>query len=302
MGIHYKYLSKSNESIPFSLKRLLREPLLHFVIVGTALFVAGRIYQHETTIYKILITPQHVALLGNQYALQFGAPPDSQTLEHLISRDIHDEILFRKGLALKLDRNDQIVRRRIVQKMQFLMQDLNIPAEPTESQLQAYYTKHATRYVKSPRATFSHIFFSTDNYPPGQDGDSSARQRAVAVLGTLANSRVRAPELGDPFPDLYDFSAYEPAQVNRLFGHSSFSRAVFSAPIRKWAGPFRSGYGWHLVFIDARQSARQPPLSAVREAVRTDLLKDAREKANAVAYAELAQRFTIVREDQVAAP
>ena len=77
-------------------------------------------------------------------------------------RDVHDEILYRQGLALKLDQDDMIVRRRVVQKMQFLMQDLNPPAEPTVAQLQAYYDAHAAKYIKPPRATFSHIYFSAD--------------------------------------------------------------------------------------------------------------------------------------------
>lgn len=271
---------------------LLREPLVHFVVAGAILFAAGRAYQSETSIYRIVLTQRHVAQLANDYALQFGSPPDPATLDALVRRDLHDEILFRQGVALKLDQDDQIVRRRVVQKMQFLLQDLNPPAEPSEAQLQAYYDAHAQHYVAPPRATFSHIYFSTDN-----GGDDKARARAEAVLRTLDNATTRAPDRGDPFPDLYDFSAYEPEQVYRLFGHTPFAEAVYAVPTGKWVGPFRSGYGWHLLYVDARQTAYRPKLSAVRDTVRADYLQDAQDKANKAAFDQIAQRFTIIHQD-----
>lgn len=278
--------------------RILREPLAHFIVAGFALFIAGRIYHNETSTYRIIITPQHVAELANQYSLKFGAKPDPATLEDLIKHDIHDEILYRQGLALNLDKDDQIVRRRIVQKTQFLIQDLDAPPEPTNTELQAWYKVHADNYVTPPRATFTHIFFSAD-----KGGDNEARRRAAAVLKSLQKTTAnRAPDKGDPFPDLYDFSAYEPEQVQRVFGKTPFSKAVFNAPVGHWSGPFRSGYGWHLLYIDARKPPVQPPLSAVRDAVRTDYLESIQNRTNKAAFDKLASRFTIIREDQGAAP
>lgn len=278
-------------------RRVISEPLFHFLIAGVLLFVAGRYYENQTSIYRIVVTPQHAAQLANTYMLQFGSPPDAQTLDALVRRDTHDEILYRQGLALKLDRDDEIVRRRVVQKMQFLMQDLNAPPEPTNAQLAAYFDSHASRYITPPRVTFSHIYFSTD-----RGGDAAARARAVAVLSRLRDDTTRAPDLGDPFPDLYDFSTYEPDQVLRLFGRTPFADAVFAAPSGHWFGPVRSGYGWHLIYVDARQAAARPSLSAVRDAVRQDYLQDAQDRANKAAFDRLAQKFTIVRDDRKSAP
>jgi parvulin-like peptidyl-prolyl isomerase len=174
--------------------------------------------------------------------------------------------------------------------MQFLLQDLHPPAEPTATALQTYYDAHSAKYAVPPRATFSHIYFSLD-----KPGDAQARARAV--LGALSDKTTRAPDRGDPFPDLYDFSSYEPEQVYRLFGHTPFVTAVFSIAPGHWAGPFRSGYGWHLIYVDTRQAASRPLLPAVREQVRADYLQDAQDKANTDAFNRLAQRFTIVRDD-----
>ncbi len=275
------------------LRKIAAEPLAHFVAAGFVLFVAGTLYQRQTDQHRIVITPAHVAQLENQYALQFGGKPDPQTLDALIKRDVHDEILFRQGEALKLGQDDEIVRRRIVQKMQFLIQDLNAPGEPTDAQLRTYYDAHAAHYATPPRATFSHVYFSSE-----KGGDVAAQARAAAVLKTLSNATTRAPNLGDPFPDLYDFATYEPEQIYRLFGHTPFAEAVETSPVGRWAGPFKSGYGWHLLYIDARETGAKPPLSRVRDAVRADFLQDAQDATNQAAFDTLARDYRVVRRGQ----
>lgn len=273
--------------------RLAREPLVHFLLAGFVLFAAGEAWRRHETLYRIEVTPAHVAQIANSYALQFGTKPDPATLEELVQRDTHDEMLFRQGEALKLGRDDEIVRRRIAQKMQFLVQDLSPPPEPTEAQLAAYYAAHSARYATPARATFSHIFFSAQ-----ASGDAAARARAAELLEALPNDLARAPDRGDPFPDLYDFSAYGPQQVARLFGHTPFTQAVFEAPVGRWSGPYRSAYGWHLIHVDARDAPGRQPFAQVREAVRADYLQDAQGAANQAALAKLARRFTVVRADQ----
>lgn len=278
------------------LRKLATEPLVHFVVAGLLLFIAGRIYETQTDVYRIVVTPRHVAQLAHDYALQFGAQPDPPTLEALVQADLRDEVLYRQGQAMKLADGDEIVRRRVVQKMQFLMQDVNAPADPTPAQLQAFYDAHAGRYLAPPRATFSHIYFAAEG------GDEVARARAQALLGALRNDVTRAPDRGDPFPDLYDFSAADPQQVQRLFGHTPFAEAVFKAPVGQWSGPYRSGYGWHLLYVDAREPPARAPLAAVKDAVRVDELQDAQDRANRAAFDKLARRFTIVRADKRPAP
>jgi len=273
-------------------RQWLREPLLHFVLIGAALFVGGDLYRQHTSTYRIEMTPQRVAQLAKRYELQFGITPSPDTLWLLIDEDIHDEILFREGLHLKLDQDDEIVRRRIVQKTKFLLQDTHAPQEPTREDLERYYQRHRAHYIIPQRASFSHIYFS------GDGGDQAARAHANAVLTKLTRQTKRAPQLGDAFPDLYDFAAYEPEQIARLFGHTELAQAVMSAPIGRWSGPFRSAYGWHLLYVEMREPSRQPSLDEVREQVRTDYLLDAQTRANAAAFDEVARKFTVVREAQ----
>lgn len=273
--------------------RILTEPLVHFLIAGFALFWAGHIYQQQTSVYRIIETPERIAHLAQRYAMQFGSAPDEATLQLLIRRDVDDEMIFREGMALGLDRDDEIVRRRIVQKMQFLLNDTSAPPEPTELQLQSYYAANVQQYEQPPEVTFSHVFFSDDVLDA-----RPARTRAEISLATLEKSGLnRAPEFGDSFPYRYDFADYDPQQVSRLFGDSEFSRAVFTAPTRQWSGPFRSGYGWHVVHIDARRAASTPSFTEVSDAVRTAYLKDQQAKENAAALSRLAERFTVNIQD-----
>ena len=266
----------------------LSEPVVHFVAAGLVLFAASKVLGTDSDAHVIVITPQREAQLASRYAMQFGASPSTSTLSQLVDQEIEEEILFRHGVALGLDRDDEIVRRRVVQKMQFLLHDVQAPPEPREMELSAYFEQHADRYVTPPRVTFSHVYISADQ------GDDAARVRARHALERV-NQGVEPSTLGDPFPDLYHFAAYEPGQVDRLFGRSEFSAAAFSAPLGRWMGPYRSGYGWHLIRIEARQESRQPLFAGVRERVRTDYLLDEQARRNVAAFNDLASGYEVVR-------
>ena len=280
-------------------RRWLTDPLLHFIVAGAVLAGASALYQRGQDVYRIVITPAHVAQLARKHQLQYGAPPDAATLDQLVADDVHDEILFREGLQQGLDRGDEIVRRRVVQKEEFLLQNTRAPAEPNAAQVQAFYAAHADRYAVPPRASFSHVYFALGG-AGGPAADTAAQARAQAALAQLPPTTTRAPDKGDPFPDLYDFAAFEAPQVERLFGRTPFARAVFTAPVGRWSGPYRSAYGWHLLRVEARTPARRPPLAEVEDRVRADATQDAQDRANAQAFERTARRFTVVRADRQA--
>ena len=270
-------------------RKILREPLLHFIVAGFVLFVVGEIHRQKTDPFRIVVTPEREAQLVNRYVLQFGSAPDEATRAALVNREVEDEMLFRQGLALGLDRNDELVRRRIVQKMQFLLEDVTPPAEPAEAELRAFYTLHADRYETPRRTTFSHVYFSSEQ------GAGAARSRAAQALNALATGKAHAEDLGDPFPDLSHFAAYDSRQVARLFGKTAMADAAFSAPVGQWAGPYQSVYGWHLIHVDERSGAARPAFAGVRDRVRTDYLLDAQERTNRQTMTQLAREFTVVR-------
>jgi hypothetical protein len=267
--------------------------LVHFLAVAFVLVVAARVYSIRHDRFRIVMTADRVNQLAESYRLQFGIEPGSALREALVQQDFEDEVLFREALALHLDQDDEIIRRRLVQKMKFVSQDRNAPPEPAPAQLQAYFDAHRDRYRKSPNATFTHVFFSTD-----VGGETAARARAEAALDQLNRAGSdRAPTVGDVFPDRYDFSVYEPQQVTRLFGQTEFSAAVFTVPVGSWSGPFRSAYGWHLLRVAARRAAVDPPFEDVRDRVHGDYLQETQDATNAAVLARMKRQFLLIRED-----
>jgi peptidyl-prolyl cis-trans isomerase C len=274
-------------------RRLVKEPLVHFLAVALVVVIADRVYVTRHDRYRIVMTPERVTQVVESYRLQYGVDPGPDLREALVEQDLEDQVLYREALSLRLDRDDEIIRRRLIQKMQFVTQDQRAPTEPAAADLEKYFTSHHDRYRASPEATFTHVFFSVDAH-----GEAGARLRALDVLATLARTEPeRGPSLGDPFPDRYDFSRYEPQQVARLFGETQFSSEVFAAPIGCWVGPFRSAYGWHLLRIDARRPAADPAFAEVKDSVRSDYLDDFQKAANAEALARLKQKYSFIRED-----
>ena len=277
------------------LGRLLGEPLLHFLIIGLLIFLAAQGWRGAHDVRRIVVTPERTAQLATKYRLQFGAPPSPAQLEGLVEAYIQEEALYREGKAMGLDRDDEIVRRRISQKVEFLQQDRGLPAAPSDTELRRYFEAHAAAYASPVRTTFSHLYFSTDAV-----GEGPARARATHALEEL---KAGVSEVGaDPFPDLNDYSGLAEAEAVRLFGDSELAHRLSTAPVGQWSGPYRSGYGWHLVRVEARSPAKRADLSDVRDQVREDYLHAAQARANAQALARLKARYTVVRRDLGAKP
>jgi hypothetical protein len=273
-------------------RRLAREPLVHFFAAGLVLFAAAERHKLQTDLHRIVVTPERVRQLSAGYRAEFGATPGPRTLTQLVDHDVDEEVLYREGVARKLDRDDEIVRRRIVQKMQFLEQDLAAPAAPSAAELAAWFQAHRAQYVQPASVSFSHVYFSDV-----RGGPEAARRRALAALAGLSDATARAPERGDSFPDLYDYSGFGPDQARRLFGDSELSRKLFEAPRGRWSGPLRSGYGWHLVRVQSATPARPLTFEEARERVLTDVIATRQEAANRKSFERLKARFTVVRQD-----
>lgn len=272
---------------------LAREPFLQFLALGLIVFLATGWSAGTPERYHVTIGPDDVRRLATGYEWQFGRPPTAAELDHLVDRHIEEEILYREGVALGLDRDDEIVRRRVVQKLQFLQEDTALVPEPDDAALRAYRARHADRYREPARATFRHLYFSPDD-----GGPQAARARAAAVLAPRANDAAGpAPAAGDPFPGRDRHAAVDAAGLARVFGDSELSRTLFGLPPGAWHGPLRSGYGWHLVYVETIVPAREPPFAEVRDEVRTDYIDEQRQVINAAALAAIKSRYVVQRRD-----
>lgn len=277
------------------MRHVLSEPIVHFLLLGLVIVAAGTLWRNqEPDRYRIVMSASKVQDIASKYAAQYGAVPTSEQLKALSGAALRAEVLYREGVALGLDKGDEIVRRRIIQKAEFLLQDLTVDPEPTEAQLVAWYRAHSLDYAIAERESFTHIYFSAD-----QGGDAAAVSRARKLLAELQkHPTARAPELGDRFPELYDYASLSEAEVVRVFGQNDFSSNIFDAPVGQWSGPFKSGFGWHLVRVSAREPARIAPLAEVMGTVRTDWQEAMRAKANDEAFARLRAKYQIERDEQ----
>ena len=272
-------------------RKLAKEPLVHFLIAGLVLFALAGQHRRSQDQSRIVITPARIAQLSSAYAAEFGSPPPPAMLPQLIDDYIAAEVLFREGKARGLDRDDEIVRRRVIQKVEFLEQDMASVAEPAEAALRAWYGQNAARYARGARVDFSHIFFAAEaaNATP-------KRRQAAAMLEKLAATTLRAPQLGDSFPDQADFSNFGPDEARRLFGVSDLGAALFKAPVGQWSGPYRSAYGWHLVRVSAAKPGGAADYASVRAQALKDFVREARAAENARRLAALRARYRVVRE------
>lgn len=275
-----------------SFAALAREPFLHFVLIGAAIFGLSHYFNERARFTEIAITQDQIHSLAENYRLQHGGFPTSQQLQALVNDFIKEEIFYRQAQKLGLDANDEIIRRRLVQKYEFLEEDLSMPAEPTEPQLRNYYEQHLDRYRRPERVTFTQVYFS-----PDARGDSRARDAAQAAASILNRHGVtRAADQGDRFPGIVDFAAVSREDLARVFGTEGLADVIFSVDLNHWSPPLRSGFGWHTVYVTSREPAREASFEEARDDVRFDYLHAERDRRNAEAFQKLSENFRVVRE------
>jgi hypothetical protein len=272
------------------LKDAAREPFLHFILLGSAIFALSETVEHFVTQYRVVVGPERVARLKETYVQQFGVAPTDTQLKTLVDGYIKEEIEYRESLALGLDRDDEIVRRRLVQKYEFLQQDLQLLDDPSDKDLRAYYDAHRADYTQAAKRSFTQVYFSPDTA-----GEDDAHARAEAAFKRLkASGEARAPSSGDPFPGPDDVADLTPGDAERLFGSSDLSRAIFTAPEGQWVGPYRSGFGWHLLRITGSAAAVPQPFEAVRATVLEDWKNAQRTSLNGKALLDLKRKYQVV--------
>jgi hypothetical protein len=206
----------------------------------------------------------------------------------LVREYIREEAAYREALAIGLDRDDTIVRRRLRQKLEFLSDDLASRAEPTDADLQAFLQANPDLFQSEPLFSFRQIYLN-----PQLHGSNLQRDQ-VRLLVDLQRAGLRADfaSFGDPFLLPQTFQSVSLAEVKRTFG-DQFASAISTASLGVWQGPVASGYGAHLIFVTQRSDGHTPALADVREQVRREWLDAKRREATDKFYEALLRRYTI---------
>ncbi len=244
------------------LQRFLREPLLHFIAIGGLFFLIytaiNDTYENSTDI--IFITPERIGQIATVFNGVWNRMPTDEELDNLIEEEVRSEVYYRDALALGLDKNDAIVRRRLRQKMEFLTDTGIYLQEPSAGELEAYFVANEQAYQSEPRLAFEHIYLGES---PPEDTVSQTLQTLLSEpamdSSTLGQRTLLPAQLKLSIPDAID----------SVFGKGFYSQLAELAP-GKWGGPVTSVYGTHLIRTLDGLPARMPPLEKIRDSVLRD--------------------------------
>jgi hypothetical protein len=268
-------------------KRLLKEPLVHFLVLGAALFgLFHLVGQKDAEPAKIVVSVARIENLANSFARIRHRPPNGEELRGLIDDYIRDEVFYREGKAAGLDRDDTVVRRRLRQKMEFMAEDV-AAVEPTDGQLTAYLSANAEQFRSEDRLTFRHVYLSGARRD-ASDGDV----KSVALKLADMNAEADVAGLGDPFQLGDEFRDMTRGDVARAFG-DRFAEQLFKLEQGRWRGPVVSSYGTHFVRVSAYTQGNVPPLDSVRAAVRREWMNARRRESEANLYRTLRARYQV---------
>jgi parvulin-like peptidyl-prolyl isomerase len=271
------------------MRSILREPLVHFLALGALLFLffewRGGSGPGSS---RISITPGLVEHLASGFARTWQRPPTDAELKGLIDDHVKEEIATREAIAMGLDKDDTIIRRRLRQKLEFLVEDAVEQVPPTDAELQAWLEKHPDVFRAESRLALRQVYVSTERR------GASARAEAERLLARLraAGPKAKADELGDPSMLPRELPAGPLSEVARSFG-ADFAGRIDATPPGQWAGPVESPYGLHLVLVSERVDAARPVLADVRPLVERELVAERRRSQLQALYERLLRNYTV---------
>jgi len=277
-----------------AVKRWLREPLVHFLLIGLVLFAVYG-YMHRgrggaESSKQIVLTLDELRQMDMYFVSQWHRQPTPEEFQAMVEDKIREEVLYREALAMGLDKGDTIVKRRMAQKMQFLAEDVAAAHEPTTAELKAWYEKNTDKFALPSRISFRHLYFSPDNR--GKRAHDDAADALAKIAGQPEDSKLAA-SLADQFmfQDYYGDRTTE--QLAKEFG-PQFAVAVSRLTSGSWQGPIESGYGWHLVFVDSVIPGRIPAFEEIEPDVKTAWLGEQKQKAWQKAYEAMRVKYEVL--------
>lgn len=262
---------------------LLGEPLLHFTLIGVALFFfygqpgASKL-PPKLDDDVISVRPETVSRMSSQFAGTWNRSPTEEELASLIESYVREEVLYREALALGLDEGDSVIRQRLRLKMEFIGESVAATMDPDEAVLAAWYADNAAQFTPAARISLQQVLLASP-------------EEAEAVRAALSAGR-ELETLGQSTMLPASVEAGSPTTIDGTFGPGFFS-TVAALPLGEWQGPVKSAYGWHVVALTAVQQPETPPLASVREIVLAAWRQAQAEALREAQYQALRARYEI---------
>jgi len=279
--------------------RFLREPLLHFLLIGAAIYGLYGAFAEtapEETDKTIVVSSAEVEWMQTSWQKRWNRPPTPEELDGLIQQYIRETVLYREALTMGLNQHDQVIRRRLAQKLEFLAKDLVALTPPADEELVAYFDANKDRYQEPVLYTFTQVFFNPDKRGNATLDDAEAIKATLTARGDAIED---AGALGDDFMLQSYYPEKEPLEIQKLFG-SGFTESLMDLAPGQWHGPVLSGYGTHLVYVSSIREPSPPIFAEVRERVVQEWTSERSEELNEQFYASLRDSYTIVIEEPAA--
>jgi hypothetical protein len=277
------------------MKKLLQEPLVHFVLLGLLVFAGFRLTSRKETSDSgtIVVTQAQVESLVAGFTRTWQRSPTNLELEGLIREYIREEVCTREALALGLDKDDSVIRRRLRQKVEFISDSVASQAEPTDEELQKYLQSHADSFRGERLFSLRQVYLDPQKH--GENLNHHVNQLLAQLRH--AGSHTDLSNMGDSVLLEQNFEAVSGGEVSKQFGEK-FAAKLAELPVGEWRGPIESGYGMHVVIVTDRKDGSSPALSDVRETVKRDWVNAQRSETNEKFYQALLKRYTVKIEDQ----
>ena len=279
------------------MKRWINEPLVHFLLLGALLFgVYAWLHHGESGSWDngagpVRITAKEIAFLTETWERQQQREPTREELHALVAGYLKEELLNREARAMGLDQNDLIVRRRLAQKVEFIVDDTSRLTAPTNDDLRHFYEANVQSFQTRAHVSFTHVFFN-----PETRRDPAAD--AKAALAALSPGTAATRGIGDPFPLDAEVRDDDTQTVAGHFG-DAFANAVFALKPGAWHGPIASSFGLHLVRVTEAKPVRQLEFSEVEPQVRERWREEHQREANEKYYASLLKKYLVVVDESV---
>ncbi|WP_426129496.1 peptidyl-prolyl cis-trans isomerase [Pararhizobium sp. PWRC1-1] len=272
-------------------RKILGEPLVHFLLAGGVIFASYSLID-QTPVSRdrrsIEVGQGQLSQLFETFSRTWQRPPTKLELQGLVDGYVKEEVFYREGQDMGLDQDDTIFRRRMQQKLEFLLEPNAEELTPRDGELEAYFREHAKRYEQPTKLAFQQIFFKSSR--PGDEGELAAKE----VLSRLSAGSIDidAETLGDASTLPSGMDLTDGKEVEAVFGRE-FVVGAASGTVGQWSGPLRSSYGTHLVFLDQSVAQAGITLTDVRDKVRLDWESDRRKEITDKRYAEMKARYDV---------
>ena len=265
------------------MNKFLKEPLLHFLIIGLALFV---IYSNINEVEvsnkdKIHITKENLDKLSQKWIDAKGKKPNAKEKKELLDNFIKTEVLYREALKKGLEENDGTIKDHLAKKMKFVLDDLAIIQKPTKIELQKYFQNNQEKFQKDASISFNQVVFTYDK------DKEKMKSSAINFLKKLQSKK--SPKVAF----IGDKVELSQKKIIKSFGQE-FSDKIFNIQTKKWSGPFSTKHGIHLVYVHYRLSKQTPELSKIKDIVEAEFLNEKRAVENKVFYKKLEDNYKII--------